>query len=66
MKKMLGALSAVAFAISASTSFAACDAGERNLRHVFAKTLCNTFGQRSKFHLCQKAEEFIGIGITDF
>jgi C4-dicarboxylate-binding protein DctP len=36
MKKILGTLSAVAFAVSASTSFAACDAGEKvvKLSHV--------------------------------
>jgi len=40
MKKLLGTLSAVAFAIGASASFAACDAGERviKLSHVTGGT----------------------------
>ena len=40
MKKILGTLSAVAFAVSASTSFAACDAGEKvvKLSHVTGGT----------------------------
>ncbi|MGB1967702.1 MAG: DctP family TRAP transporter solute-binding subunit, partial [Litorivicinaceae bacterium] len=40
MKKILGTLSAVAFAIGASASFAACDAGERvvKLSHVTGGT----------------------------
>jgi len=54
MKKILGTLSAVAFAVSASTSFAACDAGEQvvKLSHVTGGTThpkvvaANNFAER--------------------
>jgi len=54
MKKILGTLSAVAFAVSASASFAACDAGEKvvKLSHVTGGTThpkvvaANNFAER--------------------
>src|SRR5210317_1858465 len=49
MKKMLGALSAVAFAIGASTSFAACDAGERVNKELNGKMCVEVYPNSTLF-----------------